>query len=278
MQQELKMLESAPPEIFAWPVDGALNHLRAYIKGPIGTAYAGGLFKLDLRIPERYPFEPPNVVFLTQIYHPNVDSRGHICLDILNMPPRGSWKPSFNVLTVLETLVQVLAEPNPDSGLGNEVAQEYKCNPLQFDNTARQWTRQLARCPSSLSLSSNCLTGSSQLEAESQSKENIVPANACNSDYLARTRSTECLHRLPEASSSDESSKSSPRSVFGLANEGSSNEDEPVSVRGAKQRAGRKRLFHEIEEEAGSDASTAMRRYLPNAPGNVQQRNNHGLV
>lgn len=34
---------------------------------------------------------------MTQIYHPNIDDKGQICLDVLKMPPQGSWKPAQNI-------------------------------------------------------------------------------------------------------------------------------------------------------------------------------------
>lgn len=32
----------------------------------------GGVFKLELFLPEEYPMNPPKVRFLTKIYHPNI--------------------------------------------------------------------------------------------------------------------------------------------------------------------------------------------------------------
>jgi ubiquitin-protein ligase len=54
MQREVKQLQGAPPAgVAAWPVDGALNHLCAQLQGPQNTVYADGVFRLDVRIPER---------------------------------------------------------------------------------------------------------------------------------------------------------------------------------------------------------------------------------
>ncbi|XP_020264827.1 probable ubiquitin-conjugating enzyme E2 37 isoform X3 [Asparagus officinalis] len=93
---------------------------------------------------DRYPFQPPNVTFITPIYHPNIDNGGRICLDILNLPPKGAWQPSLNISTVLTSIGLLLSEPNPDDGLMAETSREYKYNRQAFDQKARSWTEKYA--------------------------------------------------------------------------------------------------------------------------------------
>lgn len=53
------------------------------IHGPAQSPYEGGIFRLELFLPEDYPMTPPKIRFLTKIYHPNIDKLGRICLDVL---------------------------------------------------------------------------------------------------------------------------------------------------------------------------------------------------
>ena len=86
VSKELTMLRSSPPPgAQCWQVDDKIDTLEANIMGPVDTPYAGGVFKLEILIPDRYPFEPPKMRFVTKIYHPNVDDGGRICLDILKV-------------------------------------------------------------------------------------------------------------------------------------------------------------------------------------------------
>lgn len=68
-------------------------HWQATIMGPEGSPYAGGVFFLAIHFPTDYPFKPPKVNFTTPVYHPNINSNGSICLDIL----RDQWSPALTI-------------------------------------------------------------------------------------------------------------------------------------------------------------------------------------
>ncbi|KAF9572570.1 Ubiquitin-conjugating enzyme E2 T [Mortierella alpina] len=118
--------------------------LRAEISGPEDTPYATGTFKIDILIPDRYPFEPPRCQFQTRVYHPNIDEQGRICLDILKSPPKGSWGPAISISTMLISLRLLLATPNPDDPLLVEVANEFKENREIFSLKAKEYTERYA--------------------------------------------------------------------------------------------------------------------------------------
>ncbi|XP_074588682.1 uncharacterized protein LOC141844545 [Curcuma longa] len=148
LQKELKLLMTDPPPGVSFPSLSdnqnqsslSLLTIEACIEGPEETVYSKGIFIVKIQIPERYPFHPPNVTFVTPIYHPNIDNGGRICLDILNLPPKGAWQPSMNISTVLTSIRLLLSEPNPDDALMAEISREYKYNRHVFEQKARTWT------------------------------------------------------------------------------------------------------------------------------------------
>uniref|UniRef100_A0A1A8MPG7 Ubiquitin-conjugating enzyme E2 T n=2 Tax=Nothobranchius TaxID=28779 RepID=A0A1A8MPG7_9TELE len=145
LKRELQMLSTEPPPgITCWQTEDRIDDLRAQIVGGTGTPYEGGVFSLEVKIPERYPFEPPKMRFLTPIYHPNIDTSGRICHDALKLPPKGAWKPSLNISTVLTSIQLLMAEPNPDDPLMADISSEFKYNKHVFVEKARRWTQEHA--------------------------------------------------------------------------------------------------------------------------------------
>ena len=105
----MQLMTSPAPGVSAFPsAEGNLLAWRATIEGPDDTPYAGLTFKLSFEFPSNYPYAPPTVLYLTPIYHPNVDFSGRICLDIL----KDKWTAAYNIQTVLLSLQSLLGEPN----------------------------------------------------------------------------------------------------------------------------------------------------------------------
>lgn len=110
LQNELmELMLSSTPGISAFPSSPSdLLSWTATIAGPAETPYASLVLKLSFAFPQNYPYAPPMVLFMTPIYHPNVDFSGRICLDIL----KDKWSAVYNVRSVLLSLQSLLGEPN----------------------------------------------------------------------------------------------------------------------------------------------------------------------
>jgi len=142
IQKELAEIRREQPELCeAGPVDDkSLFDWQATLSGPSGSPYANGRFSLGVKFPPEYPFKPPRVTFQTKIYHPNINSDGGICLDIL----KDQWSPALTITKVLLSISSLLNEPNPDDPLVPEIANIFKTNRPLYEATARNWTQMYA--------------------------------------------------------------------------------------------------------------------------------------
>ncbi|TRY80679.1 hypothetical protein TCAL_13756 [Tigriopus californicus] len=138
---ELQDLGRDPPaQCSAGPVGDDLFHWQATIMGPPESPFQGGVFFLTIHFPTDYPFKPPKVAFTTRIYHPNINSNGSICLDIL----RSQWSPALTISKVLLSICSLLCDPNPDDPLVPEIARIFKTDKDKYADLAREWTRKYA--------------------------------------------------------------------------------------------------------------------------------------
>ena len=143
-KEMVKLAKHCPEGVVCYPLNEDITNLEAKIQPMQGTPYEQGLFTLSIVCGERYPNEPPNVRFVTPIYHPNIDSEGRICLNLLKMPPKGVWTPSYDICALLSGIQILLAQPNPDDPLMTEITDEYTSNYDVFLRKAREATKKYA--------------------------------------------------------------------------------------------------------------------------------------
>ncbi|MEJ1274417.1 ubiquitin-conjugating enzyme E2D 2A [Cricetulus griseus] len=162
IQKELTDLQRDPPaQCSAGPVGDDLFHWQATIMGPNDSPFQGGVFFLTIHFPTDYPFKPPKVAFTTKIYHPNINSNGSICLDIL----RSQWSPALTVSKVLLSICSLLCDPNPDDPLVPEIAHTYKADREKYASSLGWLCVRLPRfprtssCPSQAHVCSGCALG-----------------------------------------------------------------------------------------------------------------------
>jgi ubiquitin-conjugating enzyme E2 T len=190
--------------------------LDAEIVGAPETPYAGGVFRLCVTIPPEYPLKPPGVRFVTKIYHPNIDTQGRICLDTLNMPPKGAWKPSLNVATVLASVQLLISHPNPDDGLMADITDEFKRFPERFHATALDWTARYA-CEPALRASSHDVKAPAPPTSRS-SDDDVAPAEHARLFAQPVTTTKQTVSALPPSPAAvSPSSGSAPPAVAGTA-------------------------------------------------------------
>ena len=117
-----------------------MYHWQGNIEGPEFTPYENGIFFLSIEFPSDYPSTSPNIRFITKIYHPNIDDKGFISLDIL----RDQWNPELTISNVLVSIRSLLMSPNLDDSLMPEIVDQFTTKREEFDQIAKEWTEMYA--------------------------------------------------------------------------------------------------------------------------------------
>ncbi|KAG7499684.1 ubiquitin-conjugating enzyme E2 L3-like [Solea senegalensis] len=105
---------------------------------PDRAPYDKGAFRIEIIFPDEYPFKPPKVTFKTKIYHPNIDERGQVCLPIISAD---NWKPATRTLQVIQCLITLVNNPEPEHPLRADLAEEYTKDCEKFMKNAEEYTR-----------------------------------------------------------------------------------------------------------------------------------------
>ncbi|KAL6052195.1 E2 ubiquitin-protein ligase peroxin 4 [Balamuthia mandrillaris] len=154
LMKEYQALQKEPAEdIVLFPCNESnIFHWRGFITGPPETPYEGGTFELDINVPENYPLQPPTILFLTKVFHPNIHFKtGEICLDLL----KTAWSAVYTLQSVCRSIIALLAHPEPDSPLNCDCGNLLRIGDVRgYNSLARMYTLLYASPTSSSSSSS----------------------------------------------------------------------------------------------------------------------------
>ena len=118
--------------IFKWNVK---------IFGLSDSPYENGVFDLEINYPSDYPFNPPEVKFKTNIYHPNIYKDGKVCISILHPPgddpnsyelAEERWRPIHTFSSIMISIISLLSDPNDESPANIDAAKVWREDKNEF--------------------------------------------------------------------------------------------------------------------------------------------------
>jgi len=133
IQKDIAELDGGKIAVVTFPNPNDLTKFNVEVSPDTGY-WKGAKYFFTFSIPPLYPHEPPKVHCETQIYHPNINTEGNVCLNIL----REDWKPVLDINAVIYGLCFLFYEPNPDDPLNREAADLYRNNRPQFERTVQR--------------------------------------------------------------------------------------------------------------------------------------------
>jgi len=150
LRKQLGELNKNPVEGFSAGLidDDDIYRWEVMIIGPPDTLFEGGFFKCHLLFPKEYPLKPPELRIITEIWHPNIDKNGKVCISILHEPgddrygyekASERWLPIHTVETILISVISMLADPNDESPANVDAAKEWR-------EAYPEFKKKVARC------------------------------------------------------------------------------------------------------------------------------------
>ena len=98
---------------------------------PNDGLYCGGKFEFEIRVQD-YPQKAPTVTCSTEIYHPNIDENGEICLNLFS-----EWAETNTLEDCIQGLLFLLYNPNLEDPLSPWFDPEYDTDLEVFAENVR---------------------------------------------------------------------------------------------------------------------------------------------
>ncbi|KAF7678792.1 putative ubiquitin-conjugating enzyme E2 7 [Astathelohania contejeani] len=148
IEKEFKRLQARGNDHFSVGlIDDNIYTWSVLILGPEGTDFENGILSAKMVFPLNYPDAPPTFKFLNEMWHPNIDKDGNVCISILHKPGEDEfgyeelserWMPVRNPESVILSIISLLSSPNIESPANLDAAQNYRDSPETYHKKIRQ--------------------------------------------------------------------------------------------------------------------------------------------
>ena len=130
-----ELADSKDGEIY-FPDPENIQKFNVRIK-PISGIWRGANFDFSFEIPNNWPYDRPVIKMITRIWHPNISEDGNVCLNIL----RDNYSPCQTISNLVQGLYFLFNEPNPNSPLNIEAANQYLQDLNAFKQKAEEYIK-----------------------------------------------------------------------------------------------------------------------------------------
>lgn len=128
-----KLIKKPHSAVDIFPSEADIGFWKLILEGPDSTPYSKGCWILYIKFPSEYPSIPPEVRFITPIYHCNINSQGKVCHSVLDR----NWSPDTSLITVFQCVYGLLLSPDVTDPLDSTNALAYYMDPGKYDSTIR---------------------------------------------------------------------------------------------------------------------------------------------
>lgn len=112
-----------------------------------------GFYRALLKFPFDFPNNPPEMIFQTKMWHPNIYPDGKVCISILHPPGEDEfnqqesaderWRPIIGVEAILVSVFSMLLDdkPNLNSPANIDASKQFKENHAEYIKKVKRLAR-----------------------------------------------------------------------------------------------------------------------------------------
>ena len=158
LKRQLLALTKNPPEGISVGLadDANMYEWDVMIIGPANTIHEEAYYKARLKFPKDFPNAPPEMVFSSEMWHPNIYPDGKVCISILHPPGTDKfnefesaeerWRPILGIEAILISVLSMLVEPNTNSPANIDAAVQFRDDFPSFKKKVKKCVRKSQEC------------------------------------------------------------------------------------------------------------------------------------